>query len=174
MKTIFAAIILCALSLPAHANEPIPELAPLAPFIGSWKTIGGSVDGSNKFEDISKWEWAFGGKIVKITHSVNQGAYYGESLIGWDAQQEKIVYRYVNNAGFYTDGVITPQENGAISVHEMVRGSLSGPSETLSEYRVGEDGLLHTWAQLKTGEIWSEKNIATYKRSPDAVVVFKD
>lgn len=174
MRILLIAVTIFVSSFATKAIEPLKELSALAPFIGTWQTIGDSVDGSSDFEDISKWEWAFGGKIVKITHSVNKGAYYGESLIGWDAQQQKIIYRYVNNAGFFTDGIITPKENNAISVHEIVRGSRSGPSETLSEYWIDENGMLKAWSQLKTGDKWSEKNNVAYKPAPDAAVIFKD
>jgi len=173
MRLFFALTVSILLSLTAKAAEPIPQLAPLAPFIGTWKTTSGSVDGSDKFEDVQKWEWAFSGKILKLTHSVNQGAYYGESLIGWDAQQQKIVYRYVNNAGFYTDGTITPIEDG-IEVHEYVRGALAGPSETLSGYKIDDEGRIQAWSKFKTNDKWGEASTVTYERAPSAVVIFKD
>lgn len=173
MHLIPAIILTVLFSFSLKAAEPIPELKSLEPFIGTWKTVSGSADGSQNFEDVSKWEWAFGGKIVKITHSVNQGSYFGESLIGWDAQQGKIVYRYVNNAGFYTDGVITPTSDG-IEVHEYVRGANSGPSETLSGYKIDEQGNMVTWSKFKTDDKWGETNKSVYASSPDATVVFKD
>ena len=173
MRTILIALAILFVNFSVKAAEPIKELQVLAPFIGTWKTVGGSVDGSQNFEDVSKWEWAMGGKIVKITHSVNKGAYFGESLIGWDAQQEKIVYRYVNNAGFYTDGVITPGENG-IDIHEFVRGAKGGPTETMANYRIDADGTMKAWSKFKADGNWGEASNVTYERSPDAVVIFKD
>jgi hypothetical protein len=167
MRTLLITLSIFVVSLSISAAEPIKELSPLSPFIGTWQTVGGSVDGSDDFEDISRWEWAFDGKIVKITHSVNQGAYYGESLIGWDAQKSEIVYRYVNNAGFFTDGVITPVSDARISVHEVVRGSTSGPTETLSEYWIDEAGLLKAWSKLKIDGKWTEQNDVSYARNHD-------
>jgi hypothetical protein len=173
MRILASALIGLILTATSLSADPIKELSPLAPFIGTWKTTGGSVDGTQSFEDVSRWQWAFGGKIVKITHSVNQGAYFGESLISWDGQQQKIVYRYVNNAGFYTDGVITPVDDG-IEVHEFVRGSLSGPTETLSGYRVDSDGLMQAWSKFKADGKWGEATTVSYAQAPNAEPIFKD
>ncbi len=166
MRFLIAALILLV-SASASA-EPIKELASLAPFTGkTWRTIDGSVDGSDNFVDTSKWEWILHGRVVRITHSIGDGSYAGESLIHWDDVQGKIIYRYVTTAGFYTDGVITPVENG-IEVHEFVRGSKSGPTETLSAYRI-EDGRMHGWSKLLIGGVWGEANEFVYEETPDAV-----
>lgn len=157
-------------SIGATAAEPISALKPLAPFIGTWTSISGSVDGSEKFEDVAKWEWAFKGQVVRITHSVNQGAYAGESLIHWDDTAGKIIYRYVNTAGFYTDGTIIPKSDGSIDVHEYVRESKSGPTESLSNYRL-ENGQIKAWSKFKKDGEWAEPRHITYKATPDAAVI---
>ncbi|WP_262689954.1 hypothetical protein [Kordiimonas aestuarii] len=169
MRTLF--IVLLVLSgFSAVAGEPIKELAALSPFAGkTWRTASGSVDGSENATDISKWEWAMHGRAVRITHSVNGGSYAGESLIHWDGQQEKIIFRYVTTASFYTDGIITPVEGG-IEVHEFVRGAKSGPTETRSAYML-KDGEMHGWAQLKTDGEWGEISEFRYEEAPDAVPV---
>ena len=151
-----AVLLVAILSFGAHA-APLEQLKPLAPFIGIWTAASGTADSSDKFEDVAKWEWAFGGKVVRITHSVNKGAYAGESLIHWDDVEEKIIYRYVNTATFYTDGIITPQPDGSIQVHEFVRGSNTGPTESLSGYKV-ENDILVTWSKFKTDGKWGERS----------------
>lgn len=165
-KPLLAALFLL-LAMPARA-EPLEELASLAPFIGTWKTVSGAVDGSDNFTDVSKWEWVLKGRVVRITHSVNDGAYAGESLIHWDGQQGKIIYRYVTTADFFTDGVITPTADG-ISVHEYVRGASSGPTETRSSYSI-KDGKIHAWSQFLTDGTWSEKSDVVYEPAPGAEV----
>lgn len=152
----------------AKAAEPIDELAPLTPFIGTWRSVSGAVDGTDTFTDISKWEWILAGRVVRITHNVNDGDYAGESLIHWDGQQGKIIYRYVNTADFFTDGVITPTDGG-INVHEYVRGASSGPTETRSFYGI-KDGQIHAWSQFLTDGEWSEKSDVVYERAPMAQV----
>lgn len=169
----YLAVILSTMfSFGAHA-APLEQMKSLTPFIGLWTTASGTADGSDKFEDVAKWEWAFGGKVVRITHSVNKGAYAGESLIHWDDAKEKIIYRYVNTATFYTDGIITPQPDGSIQVHEFVRGSKTGPTESLSGYKV-ENDVLVTWSKFKTGGEWGERSDFSYNRTPNADVVIKD
>ncbi|SDE68848.1 hypothetical protein [Kordiimonas lacus] len=159
-----------AVCLPARAGDPIPELVILKPFIGTWKTISDAPNEPNSFTDVAKWECILNGRVVRITHNVNDGAYAGESLIHWDGQQQKIIYRYVTTAGFYTDGVITPADDGGIDVHEYVRGATSGPTETLSHYEVKDDGRIHAWSKFLTGDAWTEPNTVIYEHAPEAQV----
>ncbi|WP_020399629.1 hypothetical protein [Kordiimonas gwangyangensis] len=151
---LIVATILAFMSVKAFAYEPIPELAPLAPFVGkTWKSEGDGSDESEASADISKWEWAMHGRAVRITHAVGGGSYGGESLIHWDAQLQKIIFRYLTTAGFYTDGVITPTDDG-IEVHEYVRGAKSGPTEARSGYKMS-GGEMHGWAQFKVDGEWA-------------------
>lgn len=152
-----------------QATDPIPELAPLVPFTGkTWRAVGND-DG---FEDVARWEWILKGRVMRITHVVGDGAYAGESVIHWDDVQEKIIYRYVTTAGFYTDGVITPVDGG-FDVHEYVRGAKSGPTETLSGYRI-KDGQMHTWAKLLTDGKWSEVSEYVYEEAPGIEVILPE
>lgn len=166
--------LLCAvfLSTTVQATSAQEKLSVLAPFIGTWTSVSGSVDSSENFQDVAKWEWAFGGNVVRIIHSVNKGDYAGESLIHWDDVQGKIIYRYVNTASFYTDGTITPQADGSIEVHEYVRGSKDGPTESLSGYRV-DQGRIVAWSKFKTNGKWAEPSQVTYDRTPGAEIVIK-
>lgn len=157
-------LFLALLGATAHAHEPITELSPLAPFTGkTWKSVSGSVDASNAATDISKWEWAMHGRAVRITHSVGDGAYGGESLIHWDGEQQKIIFRYVTTAGFYTDGIITPVDGG-IEVHEDVSSASGGPTEARSGYRL-VDGEMHGWSQFKSGGQWGEVSQFRYVKA---------
>lgn len=171
MRYLISAL-LFVFSLPSSASEANEKLSVLAPFLGTWTSTSGSVNDQQTFQDISKWEWAYGGNVIRITHSINEGDYAGESLIHWDGVQGKIIYRYVTTASFYTDGVITPKEDGSIEVHEFVRGSETGPTESLSGYRV-ERGQLKTWSKFKTNGKWADPSEVTYNRTPDAKVIIK-
>ena len=170
---IFTVFVLAALfSFSAAATDPIAELKSLAPYAGVWQTVPMTGGSDKKFKDVQKWEWVFGGRAMRLTHSVNDGAYAGESLIHWDGAQQKIIYRYVNTETFYTDGVITPTGDG-LEVREFVRGATTGPTESLSGYRI-EDGKLIAWSKFKTNGKWGEIGTYIYERAPDAALIFKD
>ncbi len=168
MRYLLTTIFIFIFSLSGRTVEPIPQLKALSPFIGTWTSQSGSVDGSSSFTDVSKWEWAFGGTALRITHSVNSGNYVGESMIIWDAHDQQIIYRYVNNAGFYTDGVITERSATSILVHEFIRGMTEeGATETRAGYSL-KNGDLYSWTQFKTHDIWGEKSEVVYKKTPNA------
>jgi len=160
-------LMLCLLSvIPAHAQDaPEDKLAIFAPFIGTWKAE--FVDGTH---DISHYEWILGGKALRIMHSMNAGDYGGEALVHWNTDKEAISFRYATTAGFYTDGTITPTENG-FDAHEIVHGNMGGITKTRAGYTIKE-GEIKVWSQFfKDGE-WAEKTQATYVRAPGAEVIF--
>ena len=167
MRLIPILILAALFNLPAKAANPIPPLQQLAPFTGTWtQVIAASAKGN---PDVQRWEWAFKGKVVRIIHG--SGDYGGESLIHWDAQQKKIIFRYVTNAGFYTDGVMTPTQEG-FDVHEFVRGSKSGPSEVATKYSITADGTMKVIGKFKMAGKWAEEFTSVYKRTPDAEVKY--
>lgn len=111
-----------------------------------------------------------GGKALRIMHSINDGNYGGEALLHWNTDKEAITYRYVTTATFYTEGTITPTENG-FDAHEIVFGNMGGITETRSSYSL-EEGEMRVWSQfLKDGE-WAEKTRLTYVKAEDAEVRF--
>jgi len=67
-------------------NSGLSEhLRPLGQFIGkTWRGKSPNADPDKPFEDVSRWERALNGQAVRILHSVNEGAYGGETLIVWD------------------------------------------------------------------------------------------
>jgi hypothetical protein len=160
-------LMLCLLSIiPAYAQDtPDEKLMVFAPFIGTWKAE--FADGTH---DVSNYEWILGGKALRIMHSISDGDYGGEALVHWNTEKEVIIYRYVTTASFYTEGKITPTENG-FDAHEIVHGNMGGITKTRSGYTLKE-GEIHVWSQfLKDGE-WAEKTQTTYIKAPDATVRF--
>jgi len=163
----FILILYLILITPAFGQDtPGEKLAVFAPFIGTWKAE--FADGTH---DVSNYEWILGGNAVRIMHSISEGAYGGEALIHWNTDKEAITYRYVTTASFYTDGTITPTENG-FDAHEVVHGNMGGISETRAGYTM-KDGEIHVWSQFfKDGE-WAEKTTTTYVTAPGVEVRFK-
>jgi len=161
-------MVLCLVSItPSYAQVTAQEkLMIFAPFIGTWKAE--FADGKH---DVSQYEWILGGKAIRIMHSINDGDYGGEALVQWNIKKQAITYQYVTTATFYTEGTITPTENG-FDAREVVHGNMGGIAETRAGYTM-KDGELHVWSQfLKDGE-WTEKSPATYTKAPEAKVRFQ-
>ena len=92
-KLIFILIVgsLFAQSGETTKMEVSKHLKPLQSYIG--KTFKGEFADStpeNPTNDIQHWERALNGNAIKITHSVNNGEYGGESMIMWDARNWEV------------------------------------------------------------------------------------
>lgn len=151
-----------------------PHLELLRPFIG--KTFRGELKGSTKEKpiiDISHYERALNGTAVRSLHSINNGAYGGESLIFWDKSKEQIVYYYFTTAGFFTTGVMKLESAGKYVSTEKVTGSADGVTEVRATGEIKADGTFVTSSEyLKDGK-WVPGHSAVYKETPDAEVKFK-
>lgn len=149
------------------------HLKPLKPFIGkTWRGKSPNADPDKPFEDISRWERALNGQAVRILHSINGGAYGGETLIVWDRKKESLVFYYFTTEGFYTSGTIK-MEDGKMISHEIVTGNENGITEVQSVGTILPDGRLHSKSQyLKNGE-WVDGHEFIYEEAPAAKVIFK-
>ena len=165
MKPLILLLSLVLIAPVFAGDTPHEKLTVFSPFIGTWKAE--FADGTH---DVSNYEWIMGGKAFRIMHSVNDGDYGGEALVHWNTDKETITYRYVTTATFYTEGTITPTENG-FDAHEIVFGNMGGITETRSGFTM-KDGEFHVWSQfLKDGE-WAKKTRLTYVKAEDAEVRF--
>lgn len=68
------------------------------------------------------FEPVVGGKAVRSRHSVNGGAYMGETLIAFDPDQGRLVTFYATNGGFYTTGTVEVLGPGAFAFDQKVHG----------------------------------------------------
>ncbi|MGH9362123.1 MAG: hypothetical protein ACRD2T_09415 [Thermoanaerobaculia bacterium] len=178
MKTTIAPIVALGLfaagSLQAAETQPLDErLEALRPFLG--KTWRGEFKGSTPEKprvDVSRWERALNGKAVRILHSVNDGAYGGESLVVWDQAREKLAFYYFTTAGFYTTGTMT-FAGGKLTSHETVAGSAGGVTEVRATHEIRPDGSLVSKSEhLKDGK-WIPGREVVYREDPKAEVKFK-
>ena len=148
------------LATPTYAQEPTTLTGALNAFkdiVGhSWKTKNGN------FEDIQQWRSINQGNAILIEHSVNQGSYAGTSLVHLDPTSGKIIFRYATTAHFFTNGTITPTENG-YEAHEIVTGGAGGVTEVKSGATLKED-TLYVWSSMKTKNGWSPKEEIAYKK----------
>jgi hypothetical protein len=170
----FVAWFACAASL-AAADKPSldPRLEPLRPLLEkTWKGAFKHSTPEKPVVDVARWERALNGKAVRILHSVNDGAYGGESLVTWDEAKQSVVYYYFTTAGFMTTGTMIFKD-GKVNTHEVVQGKSDGVTEVRGTSELRADGTLALKTEhLKNGE-WSTGREVVYREDPTARVVFK-
>ena len=102
------------------------HLEAFEPYIG--KTYKGEFAEStpeNPVFDVQYWERILNGNGIKITHSVNDGEYGGESIIMWDLKSESLQSWYFTTAGFYTKATVIFEDKKVVSI-EKVTGNQNG------------------------------------------------
>src|SRR5262249_37652090 len=118
--------------LAADAPSLDSHLEPLRPWLG--KTFRGEFKNSTPEKpivDVSHWERALNGKAVRMTHSINEGAYGGETIFTWDEKTKSVIYHYFTTEGFMTKGTMTFKD-GAFTTSEQVIGDAGGVTEVRS------------------------------------------
>jgi hypothetical protein len=157
------------------ADKPLldPNLEPLRPFLGkTWKGEFKNSTPEKPVVDVAVWERALNGKAVRILHSINNGAYGGESIVTWDAKRQAVTYHYFTTAGFMTTGTMSIAE-GKVTTHEIVSGSGEGITEVRGITELRPDGTFRvTTEYLKNGE-WTPGRDVVYREDPSAKVEFR-
>jgi hypothetical protein len=171
--------VLSALFAFAHASalEQPPQAMPqeaagleqFAPFIG--KTFVTVSDDPDAVRDVQVWETVLGGKAVRITHSLNDGEYGGESLIYVDVATGDLTYVYVTTAGFRTDGMIRFHEDGSWSAEEIVEGHET-IAKVVSSGRMEGDNLVSSSTYINKDGTTTPGHGFTYVISEDAKLVW--
>lgn len=166
-------VALLGLALPGAAASPAAplrdELAALRPYVGkTWKAL---VNAEKKQYDVSRWEAALGGRVVRILHSVADGAYGGESIVRWDPVAKEIVYDYFTTASFTTHGKMTVPAPGRLECHETVRGDAGGIAEVKATMELLPDGRMKVTSRLLRGGAWEERPPKLYEEDATAKVV---
>jgi hypothetical protein len=174
INTLISLIISAAIaSSVAAADQPAldPHLQPLQPWLDkTFKSEGARSDKSTT--DVARWERALNGKAVRITHSLNDGAYGGEVIIRWDEEKQRVCYHYFTTDTFWTEGTMTFKD-GNIASHEIVKGKAEGITEVRAIIEMRSDGTyLQKSEFLKDGK-WSPGREALYRPDPAARVIFK-
>jgi hypothetical protein len=159
----------------AAADGPTLDshLEPLRPLLG--KTWKGEFKGSKPEKpvvDVSRWERALNGKAVRQLHSINDGAYGGETIFTWDEKAQTVVYHYFTTAGFMTMGTITFTD-GKIITKETVTGDSGGVTEVRGTSEILPDGSFYVKAEYLKEGTWQPGHEVTYHEAPSATVNFK-
>lgn len=157
------------------ADQPklIPQLEPLRPLLDkTWKGAFKSSTPEKPLADVMRWERALNGKAVRVLHSVNNGAYGGETIFMWDEKKQTVSYHYFTTAGFMTTGSLTSKE-GKLHTHEVVTGSGTEVTEVRGITELLPDGNVRvTTEHMKDGK-WQAGREVTYHEDSAAKVVFK-
>lgn len=175
MKKAILTLLAAASALAAAADETTlnPHLALLQPLLG--KTMKGEFTESTPEKpiiNVQRWERALSGQAVRVTHSINNGVYGGETLFVWDEKKQAVAYYYFTTAGFMTIGTIK-SENGHLIANESVSGAAGGITEVRSTSEILPDGKFHVKAEYSKEGKWTLGHEVTYAETPDAKVIIK-
>jgi len=100
-------------SLAAVAAGDLPldaHLEPLRPLLEkTWKGTFKESKPDKPTVDVQRWERALNGQAIRILHSINDGAYGGETLLIWDEPRKIISFYYFTTDGFMTTGTLEPR-----------------------------------------------------------------
>jgi hypothetical protein len=150
-----------------------PHLAALAPFVGkTWHGEFADSTPETPKVDVQRWERILNGQGIRITHSVNQGEYGGESIIYWDESRQTLAYWYFTTAGFMSVGTLVAGEK-QFSTREEITGDANGVTEVEGlgiRKRSGE--WVNRTRYLQNGT-WVEGHSITYTEAPGAQLLFR-
>jgi hypothetical protein len=174
-KIVILAICAAATLSIAGADKPTlnPHLAPLEPLLGkTWKGAFKNSKPEQPIIDISHWERALNGQAVRQVHSINNGAYGGETMFIWDEKKQVVAYYYFTTEGFMTTGTLQVKDGHWIT-SEQVTGDADGVTEVRGTSEIQPDGKFHVKAEyLKNGQ-WGVGHEVTYEEDPKSDVIFK-
>lgn len=172
---LLAAILVACGPAAGAAEKPALDshLEPLRPFLGkTWKGHFKSSKPGHPVVDVARWERALNGKAVRIVHSVNDGAYGGESIVMWDPKKAVVAFHYFTTGGFTTAGTMTFKD-GKVFTHEMVSGGTGSVSEVKGVITFQRDGSFVVKSEQRKGDEWVPGRETTYREDASAKVVFK-
>lgn len=149
------------------------HLEPFRPFLGrTWKGELKEDGGTRVRTDVARWERALNGEAIRVLHSVDDGAYGGETIIIWDAARKKVVYFYFTTAGFRTTGEFV-FEGGKYLAAEEVTGEAQSVTKVRTTGELRADGTMVSKSEyLKDGR-WVPGHERSYREAPGAEVKFK-
>jgi hypothetical protein len=164
---------LVSLQLSGAERSPLDEnLKVLEPFLGSWRGEFKSSTPEKPMVDVSLWERALNGKAVRITHSINEGVYGGETIVTWDAEKKSIVYHYFSTGDFQTKGTMKVAGK-KLECHEVVIGNAGGAREVMAVIEMKGDDAMETSTKLLKDGSWEQAHEVSYKRAPEVRPTFK-
>ncbi|MEM9939496.1 MAG: hypothetical protein AAF768_11650 [Pseudomonadota bacterium] len=155
-----------ALSAQGPTAAQIETFGPLTEFVG--KTFKGAplAAGSEAKADIQQWNWALGGSAILIKHAIEDGSYGGNTYVYKDAASGDLVYVYITNAGFRTEGSMTVNDDGTYIAEEAVEGHPS-ITKVRSTSRLADDGSTLMTSEYLDDGVWTPGHRFLYKPTSD-------
>ena len=149
----------------AMENTPtelqLETVGSLSSLVGS-RLRGTPTDGSTeRAADVQQWEWALGGTAILIQHALEDGSYGGDTYVYKDAATGELVYVYITNAGFRTEGVMRVNEDGSFTAEEDVSGHES-ITKVRSTSVINEDGPTSMTSEYLSDGEWVPGHAFTY------------
>lgn len=144
----------------------------LTQYIGNaYKGISNG-DGEEPITDFQYWSWALGGTAILIEHVIADGSYGGDTYVYKDAKSGKLVYVYITNAGYRSEGEIQLLADGGFAAEETVTGH-----DTITRVRSTsipkEDGTTVMTSQYLDAGTWVPGAGFTYSKTDEPLPVLK-
>jgi len=176
MKAFLQLTAILTLFLPYLNGEEVslhPKLEGFRPILGI--TFSGEFPNSTPEKpvvDVVRYERILNGQAIRSVHSLNKGAYGGETIYRWDESKQSIVYHYFTTQGFMTTGTFELSD-GAFTAFEKVTGAAGGvvAVKSLGVF-TPEEMTVKSEYQKEDGS-WAPGHSATYVPTPDAEIIFK-
>ena len=144
----------------------------LKPFIGN--TYKGNFINSTKENpmiDIISFERALNGNAVKVTHSVNNGEYGGETMVMWNSEKEGIQSWYFTSAGSLTIQNVQIKKDTFICI-EDVAGNKNGITKVKTIIEVLHGNQIQKRTKYLMNNLWKDGSEIIYNKVNDLKPVF--
>lgn len=123
--------------------------------------------------DVVMYERALNGQAIRSYHSINDGAYGGETLVRWDEEEQKLVLHYFTTEGFLTVGTMTVEGDELHSWEKVENPALAGGvTEVRAVSTLSPERIEVRSEYLKDGT-WIPGHTAVYEPAPGAEVNFR-
>lgn len=167
-------LLACVSQAADTSTNLVKQLEPMKPLLGkTWKGRFKTSTPEKPVCDVMKWERALNGQAIRILHSINDGAYGGETIMMWNPKAERVEFHYFTTAGFVTHGSVTAVEAGKITTHEEVTGNQEGVTEVKGTMEFLPNNQVRVKSQYLKNGAWVDGHEVTYDESPESEVRFK-
>ena len=144
----------------------------LKPFIGN--TYKGNFINSTKENpmiDIISFERALNGNAVKVTHSVNNGEYGGETMVMWNSEKGGLQSWYFTSAGSLTIQNVQIKKDTFICI-EDVAGNKNGITKVKTIIEVLHGNQIQKRTKYLMNNLWKDGSEIIYNKVNDLKPVF--